>query len=208
MLSFSIRKVLQALYYIQQRSRKDYQSHMYFIKMMYFADRHHLRHHGITSSGDKYVAMKMGPVASATLDILKRRMPKSANSIEYDQLRAIENVDEYNVLIKKQGEDELSESNKVSLDFAIDEFGALDQFELSDISHDYPEWFKHEDEIQYSLEHKGNRLSFPIPLEDFFEDPIELPNLLKIRGTSKDPYFEGDKEFLNAMKESVHEATC
>ena len=208
MLGFSIRKVLQALYYIQEGSGKGYQPYMYFVKMMYFADRHHVRHYGITISGDHYLAMKMGPVASATLNILKRRMPKIANRADYDLLKEVQNIDEYNVLIKKQLDDELSQSNKKSLDFAIVEFGNLDQFKLSDISHDYPEWIKHKEEIQYGLNNSVEKLSFPIPLEDFFEDPVALPNSLNIRGISEDPYFEEDKEFLKAMKESVHEATC
>lgn len=208
MLGFSIRKVLQALYYIQKGSGKGYQPYMYFVKMMYFADRHHVRHYGITISDDHYVAIKMGPVASATLDILKRQMPKIANRADYDLLNEVQNIDEYNVLIKKQLEDELSLSNKKSLDFAIGEFGNLDQYKLSDISHDYPEWVKHKEEIQYGMNNGGEKLSFSIPLEDFFENPKNLPNFFKIRGTSEDPYFEEDKDFLKAMKESVHEATC
>lgn len=170
---------------------------MYFLKMLYFADRHHLRHYGNTISCDTYKAMKLGPVAMGTFDILKRNMLKAANNAEISLLNDVKIVDEYNVIIAKQDEDELSESDKISLNFAIEQFGHLDQFRLSAISHDYPEWKKYKDMISDGIK-EGGKVSFKMSLGDFFEDPQDTPMLTKNK-ICGDP-FEEDKEFLELMK--------
>lgn len=41
------------------------------LKIRYFADKIHLSRYGFPASGDRYVAMKFGPVASLTYDLLK-----------------------------------------------------------------------------------------------------------------------------------------
>jgi hypothetical protein len=74
---FSVLKILQALYYIQEKapsSNQDRFNIVYLLKMIFFSDRYHLRHFGITATCDDYYAMmKLGPVASFTFDMLKRK---------------------------------------------------------------------------------------------------------------------------------------
>ena len=41
------------------------------LKMRYFADKIHFSEYGFLGSGDRYVAMSFGPVASSTYDLLK-----------------------------------------------------------------------------------------------------------------------------------------
>lgn len=41
------------------------------LKIRYFADKLHLAQYGFLASGDEYVAMKFGPVASSTYNLLK-----------------------------------------------------------------------------------------------------------------------------------------
>ena len=41
-------------------------SHITLFKLLFFADRYHLRMYGSTITRDKYVAMEMGPVPSMT----------------------------------------------------------------------------------------------------------------------------------------------
>ena len=204
MEKISIRKILQILYYIQSHSRNERNkyAYMYLLKMMYFADRHHLRHYGLTISSDKYKAMQYGPVESGTWDIIKKKMPKNANSAELELLHGnITDIDEYDVTIEQQAEDELSESCKNSLDFSLKHFAKFNQFELSNISHVYPEWSKHKEKIMREKRYCN------ISLADFFSDPEDISYLLQ-KGISKDPFEENDKNFLHLLKEGFCEVTC
>lgn len=196
MNKFSIRKILQMLFYIQNSpastsSEKD--DIMYLLKIIFFADRYHMRNYGITATGDSYYGMKRGPVASSTFDILQSRLPNNANSAEFQYINDVETTGEYTVSIKPQSDDELSPSVKEALDFSLGVFGSFSQFELSDITHIYPEWKNRKDSLN------TNNKRFDISFEDFFEDPDDLKELNKYK-LKKDP-FEADLEFLDAMKE-------
>lgn len=203
MNKFSIRKILQILYYIQNSilaisPSKD--AIMYFLKILFFADRYHLRNYGITLSGDFYYGMKNGPVASSTYDILHHKLPNTVNSAEGQLLNEIETSGEYTVYIKPQGDDELSQSVKEALDFSLSNFGRFSQFELSDITHEYPEWKKHKDCLVNDVKR------FDISFAEMFENPYN-PEELKKFHISKDP-FEEDEEFLSVMKETYCDANA
>jgi len=178
----SVRKILQALYYIQNKAPTDNQSRfnrVWLLKMMYFADRYHIRNFGILATDDTYFAMNLGPVASTTFDILKNNH-SNTNLPE----TAVVEFSEHDVRIMPQTEERLSESFKESIDFALNTFGSYSWSKLSDISHKYPEWKKH----QTTLEINGRAC---MDLADFFDDPEDEAN---------DPFKE-DKEFLGLLKE-------
>ena len=196
---FSIRKVLQALYYIQQRApagNSSRSSYMFLLKILFFADRYHLRRFGFIASNDKYCAMKLGPVASSTYDLLRGKLPRDANSAETLLLNDIVPVDEYSVEIKPQGTDELSQSFIEALDFSVSNFGQFDQFTLSDMTHDFPEWVRFKEKLA-----AGEKKEFPMIMSDFFNNPTKDDNLKKYG--KDDPYTE-DADFLAAMKEDFH----
>lgn len=188
----SIRKILQALYYLQSKSDcKDKYGKMYLLKLIYFADRYHLRHFGFVPSGDTYKAMEYGPVARATYDILKRKPPFNVNSCEYNLIDFVEEKNENEVEIKQQEQDELSKSYIKSLDFALKNYGKLDGFELSKITHLYPEWKKHEEIL------KSGVLQVTMDFVDFFDNP-------KDKDLEEDPFKDDDK-FLELMREDYIE---
>lgn len=177
-------KVLQILYKIQHDSPcKDNTDIMYLLKILYFSDRYHLRHYGITASGDNYYAMERGPVASLAFDILR-------------DSDIVNSLSEYAVEIPYQGNDELSESVNESVDFALRTFGKYNCWKLSDITHEYPEWKKHKKELK---EGKNSRVQMDI--KDFFDDPEDY-NWLRKYKLSEDPFKE-DKEFLQLLKEDL-----
>jgi len=185
------RKILQALYYLQSRtptSNEDRFNKAYLLKMIFFADRYHLRHFGFLATEDKYCAMKNGPVASVTFDILKKNWDEYSSDVE--------EISEHDVCIKEQSDDYLSESFKESLDFALNEFKNYSWSVLSDISHCYPEWKKHEKELL-------SRKSVDMSDLDFFEDIENERDLAKF-GKNTDPFKE-DKDFLALMKEDFNE---
>jgi len=193
----SVRKILQALYYIQSNAPQDNPDRfnkVYLLKMFYFADRYHLRHFGYLASRDTYFAMKLGPVASNAYNILKKDQC-NINSAEVGCLHGVEEVSEHDVKIEFQGNDELSKSYKKALDFALKEFGPNSWSRQSDISHCYPEW-----KNVYGANPSGLRI--PMDLRDFFDDPDDKTCFSKF-GKNCDP-FEDDKEFLALLREELN----
>ncbi|MEE6207251.1 MAG: Panacea domain-containing protein [Alphaproteobacteria bacterium] len=194
----SVRKILQALYYIQSNAPADNEAKnniMYLLKILFFADRYHLRNYGCLATDDIYYAMKNGPVASATFDILRNNLPKNANIYEHMLLEDVEVIDEYSVHINLQGDDELSDSFKEALDFALENYGNYDHFNLSDISHDYPEWKKYENRL------KNGEKRCEIKRDDFFDNPKQLDKSKKL-GIKKDPYLV-NIELTEALKQDL-----
>src|SRR5687768_15230857 len=67
--NFNETKVLEALVFIGQRWPGI--TPFYLAKVMFFADRDHLRAYGRPVTGESYIAMANGPVPSRTYDIIK-----------------------------------------------------------------------------------------------------------------------------------------
>ena len=188
----TIRKLLQALYYLQSKATSaDKTNRVYLLKMLFMTDRYHLRHFGITATNDNYYAMKLGPVASKSFDILKNNY-KNINSAEIPYLSDVVEISEHDVLINPQEQDELSESFREALDFALREFGSYGWSELSEISHCYPEWKKHEKDLP-----SNTRMTMNI--QDFFDNP-DNDDCFAEFGIKEDPFKE-DEEFLALSKE-------
>src|SRR5882724_2767190 len=70
--SFSHRKATQALNFFARKAGGRINK-MKALKLVYFADRYHLRKYGRPVVGDEYLAMNYGPVASGTKDLAKRK---------------------------------------------------------------------------------------------------------------------------------------
>jgi len=195
---FSVTRILQALSYIQRNApsgNPDRFCVVYLLKIIFFSDRYHLRNFGITATSDNYVAMKLGPVASSTLDVLNGN-PFNFDCDDAKYLSSIEEIDKNNVKIKQQKEDELSESFKEAIDFALKEFGDFDWVKISNASHCYPEWKKHEKKL--------SNLTKSVQMNeiDFFENPND--SFFAEFGKKYDPFKEEDEEFLALRKEHYH----
>jgi uncharacterized phage-associated protein len=194
----SARKILQALYYLQSnapRDNNDRFNRVYLLKMLYFADRYHLRHFGNLASNDKYFAMALGPVASVAYNVLKKSS-YNINSAETECLSDVKELSENDVEIEYQNDDELSKSFKNALDFTLKEFGYYGWKKQSDISHCYPEWKKHRSELTPA------NPRIPMELQDFFDDPDDDACFLEF-GKNYDPFKE-DKEFLALLRDDLN----
>jgi hypothetical protein len=80
-------------------------------------------------------------------------------------------------------------------------YGKYDQFDLSEISHDYPEWKKYENDIKESSGKKPHEMSFI----DFFDNPETLTKSNEF-GIKDDPFKE-EASFLKILKEDFNENT-
>jgi len=190
---FSIEKTVQIFYYIQKHSRTT--SKLELIKFLFFADRIHLRKYFSLISLDNYVALKYGPVASNSLDVLNNEIDYLSNfrDDELKFLKYVQQTGQTEWTIKEVPNDLLSNNEMQSIDKSINIFSGM---YLSDISHDYPEWKRYKNFFDMRL-----ISSRPIKMDDFFKNPDinDSPAIQKYFGDN-DPLYE-DEEYLNEAKE-------
>jgi uncharacterized phage-associated protein len=136
------------------------------LKLIFLADRYHLRKYGRLITNDSYVAMKHGPVPSVIKDIAESSDYLDDSTKEYAKsyVRPMSNLELASV--KKIDMSIFSESDLEALQFAWDVFGRYDQFQLRDITHSYPEWIKHKKNV-------ATGSCYPMNILDFLKDPTE-----------------------------------
>lgn len=159
---------------------------MAILKLLFFAERYHLRKYGRMITNDTFYAMKHGPVASGARNILFFDDIDTDNKYTKEIL---EEKDKYTFVSKFKLKDEdydyLSETDKEALDFAIEKFGHLKEWDLVEETHKYPEWNRFK-----SLFNSQSISRESINMDDFFspyisEDdpykciPMELVELSK-----------------------------
>ena len=188
-------KALQALYYLQ--SKTHITDKMSLVKLLFFADRFHIRNFCVPMLCDSYTAMRQGPVCSKTYDLIKKGqyfdyLPLAKQKFVAKNLSCKKKTI---VTVADTGDDELSKSDKAALDFSIKNFAHFGRRELSKISHAYPEWnkFKIVLETEFS---NAEEMSYT----DFFDDPAPNDVYIKKYLNGKDP-FGGSKESLYALKQ-------
>jgi len=194
----NIEKIVQIFYFIQQRTNVT--SKLELIKFLFFADRINIREHFSLISLDTYVAMKFGPVASNSLDVLnkenKRLINFSAEELKF--LDNIKEIDNKKRIIDPIDFDLLSKNEMISLDKSIKLFFRK---KLVDISHDYPEWKRYK-----AFFDKNDNSSKDIVMDDFFKNPDtnDSPAIKKYFG-GIDPLYK-DEEYLTEAKKFYFES--
>lgn len=138
MYEYDKNAALAAVLYVASRlNRADF--HRVF-KLLYFADKYHLEKFGRLIASDRYIAMKEGPVPSATYDIFKalRGDFKFINAeLVHEFSEGIEVCDHHFVRPRAEPDlDNLSDSDIEALDHALAEYGDKSRDELIDLSHD------------------------------------------------------------------------
>jgi uncharacterized phage-associated protein len=129
------------------------------VKLFYFADRGHLARYGRPIIGGTYYAMPFGPVCSELLNFLNSAVSENTHLpfVFPDENKVVEKG-------KHQLSDEswLSESDLEVLEDIYKNYGRIDKFRLSDMTHKLKAYSKHWPPKEGSRE--------LIPYEDFFED--------------------------------------
>jgi uncharacterized phage-associated protein len=164
--SFSHRKATQALNFFAAKAGGKINK-MKALKLVYFADRYHLRRYGRPVVGDEYLAMNYGPVASATKDLAemsdflgeeeknyaKRFIKPTETALGYSSVAGID-------------EKVLSASDREALEFAWKRFGHTEKYALAKLTHQYPDWKRHEAALKSRV---VTRVS--MNYRDFLKDP-------------------------------------
>ncbi len=161
--NFNCRKTTQALNYFAIKAGGTI-NRMKAIKLVYLADRYHLRKYCRLITNDIYFAMDNGPVASGVKDIAEQSKYIGTNERNYasDYIGA---VPPYGMKSKKDiDNDVFSVSDIEALEYSWNKFGHLDREAIVKLTHKYPDWYKH----KLSLE-QNSRIQ--MDLSDFFDDP-------------------------------------
>ncbi len=162
MRGFNYKKAIQALNYFALLGGGSINK-MKAIKLVWLSDRLHVRNYGRLITGDDYYALPNGPIPSATRDILENNNFIDDLSTEYAS-HYISIIDKYNFRSIADFDSKVfSNTDKEMLNTIFSKFGDKDHFELSDISHKFPEWKKFESALTKKLSSR-----FPINKEDFF----------------------------------------
>jgi len=164
MLGFNYKKAVQTLNFFATKEGGEINK-MKAIKLVWLADRAHLRRFGRPLICDQYFAMPFGPVPSSTKDLAEKNSFLSDNEKEYrDKFIGLRG---YNVYSKKRVDEKVFSQTDLEIMKSIYEnFGTIREFELSEISHKYPEWKRFEVSLE---QEEGTR--FPMNYLDFFQNP-------------------------------------
>ncbi len=165
--SFSHRKATQALNFLAGQAGGTL-NRMKALKLVYFADRYHLRKFGRPVLGDEYLAMNYGPVASGTKDLAEMSDFLGAEEASYaHRFIAPSKSEPHDFRSLAEVEEKVfSESDREALAFAWERFGTVEKFALADLTHQYPEWKRHEAAL---ASHLVSRV--PMSYRDFLDDP-------------------------------------
>ena len=115
--------------------------HLKLMKLLYIADRESYRRCGSPITGDEMVSMPHGPVLSRTLDLMKGAAPSAPNGwssyvcrVNQHAVTLAHGVTEETFLGK------LSRGDHWVIDGVWERYGGMDQWELRDLTHTFPEW--------------------------------------------------------------------
>ena len=184
----SYKKATQALNFFAQK--KDGKiNKMKAIKLIYLADRLHLRKYGRPIVGDIYWAMKLGPVGSRTKKVAELAdMPEESFSYAKKYIKPGDDNKQSFTALKPVDTDIFSKTDLECLESVYKTFSDKDQFELAELTHQYPEWPK------YARILKTGKKRALMIYDDFFSNTE--------RG---DSLFAQNKTDLNLARESFNE---
>ena len=157
-------------------------------KLIWLADRYHLRKYGRTITGDSYFAMQKGVVPSAAKSIVEGLPLKDIEGYDYSAIQ--ENKDNFTYTFKKDiDKDCFSQSDIEVLQLIWNTYGNMTQWQLSNLSHQFPEWKAYKQKI----DDVNSKNSFNINMDLFFENYDDGSGL-----------FVDDKESMDLAKEMFH----
>lgn len=185
----SYKKATQALNFVASK-KGGAVNKMKAIKLIFLADRLHLRKYGRPIVGDIYWAMKLGPVGSLTKNIAELAgVPEDVLSYAKKYIKPTDDKKHHFASQRPVDMNVFSKTDIDCLEAVYEKFSDKDQFELKDITHQYPEWKKHKKELL------AGKKRVKMDYDDFF---IDTPR--------SDELFGQNKLDLSLAKESFEEA--
>ena len=138
------RKIIQALTYIAYQQPGHKINSMKAYKLLWLADRYHLRQYGRTITGDIFFALPHGVVPSDAKNVVEHQATYIPTDEKYRD-KYIKRLGKYSFQAITEPDVMLfSDSDQEVLDKILQVFGALNQYELEKLSHKFPEWLAYE----------------------------------------------------------------
>lgn len=164
-------KIINSLIYFASLSPDKTINAMKAYKLIWLADRLHLRKYGRTITGDTYYALPKGIVPTDAKHIIDG---KSLNTPEdIDTSPYLENIGKGKYKALREFESVyFSKTDIEALKEISQEFGKLSAAELSRLSHNYPEWMEYEIKIKDPERHN----SYLVDMDLMFENTIQEPS--------------------------------
>lgn len=169
--------ILESFYYLSKKLNKSVDK-LSAIKLLFFADRFHLRKYGRLISEDTYYALPHGPVASNSLNIINEILTDNTVGADKTYILKTDTKDTFIATDERLELEYLSDSDIEALDFVIENFAnKYEAWALRDLSHEYPEWKRY----KHTLEREVSKRELII-MDDFFEnanilnDPYSIIN--------------------------------
>lgn len=160
-------KTINVLGYFAKKQGDEAMNCMKAYKLIWLADRYHLRQYGRTITGDRYYAMQRGLVPSDTKNIVEGENSRHVAVQKYNRTLIQHDKESYSYrFVSEIDRDVFSESDREVLDLIWNTYGMLDQWQLSELSHKAPEWLQYESLLKES----GEKKSFPVDIDYFFEN--------------------------------------
>jgi uncharacterized phage-associated protein len=137
------------------------------LKLLFFADRYHIRKYGRSVTNSAYFAMAKGPVASEAKHVAEDAKRLDPRSRSYARRFVRQKGDTFDYAsVAEVDRAVLSKTDIEALNFAWGVFGHYSKFQLCQITHHYPEWKRHARTLQ-----RGTHRRVPMDYADFFEEP-------------------------------------
>ena len=188
------RKIIQALTYIAYQQPGHKINSMKAYKLLWLADRYHLRQYGRTITGDTFFALPHGVVPSDAKNVVEHQATHIPTDEKYRD-KYIKRLGKYSFQAITEPDVMLfSDSDQEVLDKILQVFGALNQYELEKLSHKFPEWLAYESKLRA----EGTPKAYKIDIDYFFDEAKEDNSGL----------FADDPEKIALIKEYFHEFSC
>jgi len=187
-MEFNLKKWVQIINYLaeleKEKNKKPSIDKLKVLKLVWIADRLHLRKYWNPIVWDTYFAMKFWPVASGIKNICELNDSYlSAKAIKY----IAKYLQKFSHKVRTKNKTDLSqfsESNIEIINEIFNKFWNENSFKLVDFTHNYPEWTKFKEKLE-SWEIIQANMNYL----DFFKNT-----------TSQDNIFDIDDEYLESSK--------
>lgn len=134
---FSTKKTVQAASFLLDQSPHRRMSYLRLLKLLYIADREHVRSSQRPIVGTRLVAMKNGPLHGEVFNLIKGAHVGRPAWARYIQKEGYEVR-----LARNPGVSELSPAEVRTLADTYDRFAQTDDWDLVEATHAFPEWEK------------------------------------------------------------------
>ena len=193
-MEFNLKKWVQIINYFaeleKEKNKKPSIDKLKVLKLVWIADRLHLRKYWKTIIWDTYFAMKMWPVASWIKNICElNEIYLSSKALKYIN----EFLQKFSFKVRSKAKTDFTQFSETNLEIineVFEKFWKDHSFKLVEFTHNYPEWTK----FQHKLD-SWEIIYANMNYIDFFKNT-----------TSQDNIFDIDEEHLEISKDIFRES--